>query len=356
MNTKNKAIIYAVLAALLYGIQVPFSKLLEGELSPVFLAALLYLGAGAGMLAVNAAEIRIKPRGKEAELRKKDLPFVILMIILDIAAPILLLTGLSLSTGGTAALLGNFEIVATALLAMLFFREAVGKRIWLSIALITIACMILSVGDLSLEALKNLQMSRGSLLVLLACVVWGLENNCTRRLSGKNPMQIVIFKGFGSGTGSLFLALIFGRASGPVPYIFLAAVLGFVAFGLSIYFYVRAQRELGAARTSAFYSAAPFMGAFFSFLFLHEKITWTFLLALLLMLAGSALGISEKHNHMHVHLKEAHEHSHSHNDGHHTHTHDYEVKGEHSHMHTHEEIRHDHPHTPDTHHRHVHGG
>ena len=114
------------------------------------------------------------------------------------------------------------------------------------------------------------------------------------------------------------------------------------------------QRELGAARTSAFYAAAPFVGVLLSWFVLQEKITWTFLMALLLMIAGTACGISEKHNHMHVHLREVHEHMHSHTDGHHTHTHDYEVTGEHSHMHTHEEIRHDHPHTPDTYHRHTH--
>jgi len=134
----------------------------------------------------------------------------------------------------------------------------------------------------------------------------------------------------------------------------LAAALGFVAYGLSIYFYVKAQRVLGAARTSAFYAAAPFVGVLLSFVVLNEKITWTFFLALVLMFTGAAFGISEKHNHMHVHLREIHEHTHSHNDGHHNHTHDYEVTGEHSHMHTHEEIRHNHPHTPDTHHRHTH--
>ena len=339
---------------MLYGIQVPFSKLLEEKLDTLYLAAFLYLGAGIGMLAVRTVEVRMEevraaPQRKEATLGRKDVPFVILMILLDIAAPILLLSGLRLSSAGTVALLGNFEIAATALLAMLIFREAVGKRLWIAIALITLASMILSVGDLS-----AVRLSPGSLLVLLACAVWGLENNCTRRLSGKSPMQIVILKGFGSGSGALILAFIFGKAAGPVLYILLAAVLGFVAYGLSIYFYVKAQRELGAARTSAFYAAAPFVGVVLSWIILKETITWTFLAALLLMISGCVFGISEKHNHMHVHLREEHEHAHSHNDGHHLHTHDYEVTGEHSHMHTHEEIRHDHPHMPDTHHRHTH--
>lgn len=349
MNSKNRAVIYALSAALLYAVQIPFSKLLESGLDPFFLAALLYLGAGFGMLAVMAAERKASTGRRDAPLGKKDLPYIILMILLDVAAPILLLTGLRLSSAGTAALLGNFEIAATALLAMLLFHEAVGKRLWLSIALITFASVLLTVGDLS-----DVRLSPGSLLVLLACAVWGLENNCTRKLSGKSPMQIVIFKGLGSGSGALILALLLGRTAGPVIYILMAAVLGFAAFGLSIYFYIKAQRELGAARTSAFYAAAPFAGVLLSWLILHEKITWTFLLAFLVMIAGSAFGISEKHNHMHVHAREVHEHSHTHSDGHHTHTHDYAVTGEHSHVHTHEEIMYDHPHTPDTHHRHTH--
>ena len=349
MNKRTKAILFALTAALLYGIQVPFSKLLEEKLDTLFLAAFLYLGAGIGMMAVRAVELLAAPRKKDAPLGKKDIPFVVLMILLDIAAPILLLMGLRLSSAGTVSLLGNFEIAATAVLAMLIFHEAVGKRLWIAIALISLASMILSVGDLS-----AVRLSPGSLLVLLACAVWGLENNCTRKLSGKSPMQIVILKGCGSGSGALILALLFGKASDSILYTLLAAALGFVAYGMSIYFYIKAQRELGAARTSAFYAAAPFVGVLLSWLVLQEKTTWTFFMALLLMIAGTACGISEKHNHMHVHLREVHEHMHSHTDGHHTHTHDYEVTGEHSHMHTHEEIRHDHPHTPDMHHRHMH--
>jgi len=349
LNKKTKAILFALTAALLYGIQVPFSKLLEAKLDSLFLAAFLYLGAGLGMLAVRVIELRAAPQKKEAPLGRTDLPYIVLMILLDIAAPILLLMGLRLSSAGTVSLLGNFEIAATAVLAMLIFHEAVGKRLWIAIALISAASMILSVGDLA-----AVRLSPGSLLVVLACAVWGLENNCTRKLSGKSPMQIVILKGLGSGSGALVLALLFGKASGSAEFILMAAALGFVSYGMSIYFYIKAQRELGAARTSAFYAAAPFVGVLLSWVVLQEKITWTFLLALLIMVAGTVCGISEKHNHMHVHLREVHEHMHSHTDGHHTHTHDYLVTGEHSHMHTHEEMHHDHPHTPDTHHRHTH--
>ena len=349
INRNLRPVAFALLAAALYGVQVPFSKMLLATVDPLFLAGLLYLGAGTGMLAVDILERRKKAPRSEAPLSRKDLPYVILMILLDVAAPVAMLFGLRMASAGAASLLGNFEIAATALIAMLLFRESVGRRIWASILLITAACMILSAGDLS-----EVRMSPGALLVLLACVIWGLENNCTRKLSGKDPTAIVIVKGFGSGTGSLILALLFGKTGGSAAAVLPALLLGFASYGLSIYFYIRAQRFLGAARTSAYYAAAPFVGVLLSWAVLRERITWTFLLALALMIAGAALGVSEKHSHMHVHVRTEHEHMHAHGDGHHGHTHDTEVDGMHSHMHVHEEIRHSHPHTPDLHHGHAH--
>jgi len=350
LKRKSRAVLFALSAALLFGVQAPFAKLLVDKLDELFFAALLYLGAGLGMMLVKAVEMRVIPKRRERSLEKKDLPFVIMMIVLDIAAPILLLIGLKMSSAGTASLLGNFEIVATSLLAMMFFREMVGIRLWISIFLITIASLILSIGSIS-----DIQWSPGALLILMASIVWGLENNCTRSLSGKDPLQIVIIKGCGSGLGSLVLACIFGTISGNLMYIFLAMGLGFIAYGLSIFFYVKAQRELGAARTSAFYAAAPFIGVLLSWMVLREKISGTFLMALGLMLVGSVFMLSEKHSHQHVHLQEQHEHMHSHMDGHHNHPHNEIIMGEHSHMHTHEYTVHQHPHTPDTHHRHSHG-
>jgi len=349
-HNKRRAILFAFSAALLFGIQAPFAKLLVEKLDALFLAALLYLGAGFGMVLVKAIESKANRNRSEFPLEKKDLPWIILMILLDMAAPILLLFGLRMSSAGTASLLGNFEIVATSLLAMLFFREKVGKRLWIAIALITLASLVLTFGNGS-----DIRWSPGALLILMACITWGLENNCTRILSDKDPLQIVIIKGLGSGAGSFVLAFVFGAISGRWIYIFLALGLGFIAYGLSIYFYVKAQRDLGAARTSAYYAAAPFIGVLLSWMVLREKISYTFLLALGLMLIGSIFVLSEKHSHRHVHLQEQHEHMHSHMDGHHNHSHNKIVMGEHSHTHMHECTVHQHPHTPDTRHRHSHG-
>ena len=345
---KPYAVPQAILAAACYGISVPFSKLLLETVPPVLLAALLYLGAGLGMAALRLARSRGAARA-EAGLSKKDLPYAALMIALDIAAPILLLLGLSQASAGSVSLLGNFEIAATAVIALLLFRESVGRRMWIAIAVVTLACALLSVEDA-----QSLSLSAGSLYVVLACVCWGLENNCTRMLSLKDPMQIVILKGFGSGCGSLIAALVLGQGSAPLLSAALALLLGFAAYGLSIYFYIRAQRHLGATRTSAYYAFAPFIGAALSAAMFGQPITLPYCLALLLMILGTVLAVREKHAHAHWHERMEHEHRHSHADGHHGHTHPFEVQGEHSHLHMHEALEHEHPHTPDLHHRHPH--
>ena len=350
MNTtqnRRSAAAQAVLAAACYGFSVPFSKLLLNTLPPVLLAALLYLGAGLGMTALRLFSRRAART--EAKLSRADLPFTALMIALDIAAPIFLLLGLSKTSAGNVSLLSNFEIAATAVIALLFFREPVGGRMWTVILIVTAACFMLSV-----ENFQSFSISTGSLFVLAACACWGLENNCTRMLSLKDPMQIVILKGLGAGAGALITALILGQTHAAVLPAALALLLGFSAYGLSIYFYIRAQRHLGAARTSAFYAFAPFIGAALSALLFGQAITLPYMLALALMILGAALAAQETHSHFHRHERTEHEHRHGHGDGHHTHEHPYPVRGEHSHMHTHEVIEHTHPHAPDLHHTHAH--
>ena len=345
---KYLPVIYALLAALLFGINAPFSKLLLKEINPLFLAALLYLGAGLGMSVIYSLRKYQGRKATEAGLTKKEMPFVILMILLDIAAPISLMVGISMTNSSTAALLGNFEIAATSVVAMIIFKEAVGKRLWLAIAFISLASIILTAGDAA-----SISISIGALFVLLSCICWGFENNCTRVLSIKDPLQVVMIKGFGSGLGALIIASTWGDLSAKIFYIVLALALGFVAYGLSIFFYVTAQRELGAARTSAYYAAAPFMGVVISWIVLRESISTAFLIALGFMILGAYLAVSEKHKHGHIHTEELHEHRHSHNDGHHSHHHT-EITGEHSHEHIHKESEHSHEHTPDLHHRHSH--
>ena len=343
------AIGMALFAAVLYGFSSPFSKLLLEEIQPAMMAAFLYLGAGTGMVTVNLWGRARKKEQVEAKISQKDMPYVILMILLDIAAPIFLMLGLTMTTASNAALLNNFEIVATSFIALLIFREEVGSRMWIAIGLISLSSVILTVRDFN-----SLSFSVGSLFVMAACFSWGLENNCTRMLSLKDPCQIVVWKGFGSGAGSFLLAIFIGESVPELIDIFLAMLLGFVAYGLSIYYYISAQRVLGAARTSAYYAAAPFAGVILSWLFLHEQITVSFLAALAVMAVGSYFAVTEKHRHLHIHSEIVHEHKHSHDDLHHNHHHEPEVSGEHSHVHTHEKLIHKHTHTPDLHHRHTH--
>lgn len=348
-NNKLNAVLFAILAAALYGISSPVSKLLLEEIPPTLMAALLYLGAGLGMLIVTCIRRIYDKNTYEAKVTVKELPFTVGMILLDIAAPILLMIGLTLTSGANASLLNNFEIVATSMIALLVFREAIGKRMWFAIALISLSSVILSVKDISCFSF-----SIGSVFVLLACICWGFENNCTRMLSLKDPLQIVVIKGFGSGIGALLISIVDKQFSNHIIYILLTLLLGFVAYGLSICFYIYAQRELGAARTSAFYAAAPFIGVFISWFIFREGITVSYLIALAIMILGTYFAITEVHKHRHIHLAVIHEHKHNHDDGHHNHTHVPEFVGEHSHEHIHEEIVHDHKHTPDIHHKHAH--
>lgn len=275
-------IFFAILAAACYGVSSPVSKLILKELSPVFMAALLYLGAGLGMLAVRVATNMKKQEKKEARITKKELPFVLAMIVLDIAAPILLMLGLTMTNPATVSMINNFEIVATSVIALTIFKEAIGKRLWIAIALITLSSILLSV-----ENYSNLSFSIGTVFALLACVCWGFENNCTRMLSLKDPLEIVIVKGLGSGTGALLISVFTKTLSANMLYILFALLLGFLAYGLSIYFYILAQRELGAARTSAYYAVAPFIGVVLSFNIFGQGITASFALALGIMVLGT---------------------------------------------------------------------
>lgn len=284
MNPQKKAAGFAILAAALYAVNSPVSKLLLNHVPAALLAGFLYLGAGIGMFFVGKIQNAAHVGGGELPLTKKDLPFTVGMVALDIAAPICLMAGLAKTTAANASLLNNFEIVATSVIALLLFGEAIRPRLWGAIACVTAASAMLSFEDIS-----SLTFSFGSLLVLLAAAFWGLENNCTRMLSQKNPLQIVTVKGIFSGLGSLACGLVIGERYFHPLYVLLAMLLGFVAYGMSIFFYIYAQRTLGAAKTSAYYAVAPFIGAALSFLIFHETPSGTFLGALLLMLLGTYL-------------------------------------------------------------------
>jgi len=285
----KKGIVFAVLAAALYAINAPFSKILLDFMPPTLMAGFLYAGAGAGMVLIAFIRKLRKTETKEMRLTKSELPYTVAMILLDIAAPICLLFGLKATTAANAALLNNFEIVATAIIAFMVFKEKISRRLWLGILFVTLSCTILSFEDIS-----GLRFSYGSLFVLLAAVCWGFENNCTRKISSKDPLQIVLLKGVFSGIGSVIIGLCIGERISVFWSIAAVLGLGFVAYGLSIYFYVYAQRLLGAARTSAYYAIAPFMSVVLSLVIFREMPAVTYFIALLLMMIGAWLSSQDK--------------------------------------------------------------
>lgn len=288
MPVQTIAALWAVLAATLYALNAPFSKLLLHTVPPTMMAAFLYLGAGAGLSLVRLVQRIWGIPDTERPLARKDVPYVIGMVGLDIAAPVFLMAGLSMTTAANACLLNNFEIVATSIIAFSIFKEAISRRLWCAIALVTASSVLLSIEDAS-----SFSFSPGSILVLLACICWGMENNCTRKISDKDPLQIVVIKGFGSGTGSLIIALLLNEPFPGAGHLAAACLLGFIAYGLSIFFYIRAQRYLGSAKTSAYYALAPFIGVAFSFAVLKEAPTPTFFAALLIMVGGTFLAFTD---------------------------------------------------------------
>ena len=282
-------ILLAVLAAALYALNAPFSKLLLREMPSTLMAGFLYIGAGLGMGMIALIRKAKKTENAEEKMTKADLPYVLAMIILDIAAPIFLLSGLSHTSAANASLLNNFEIVATAVIALMIFKERISPRLWSGILFVTASCMLLSFEDIS-----SLTFSVGSLFILLACICWGIENNCTRRLSAKDPLEIVLLKGIFSGLGSVIIGHCLGERITVLWSVFAVLGVGFVAYGLSIFFYVYAQRLLGAARTSAYYAIAPFIGALLSLVIFREAPQDTYLIALGLMIAGAWLCSSDE--------------------------------------------------------------
>lgn len=288
MKAKNFAVLLAILAAALYAINVPFSKLLMTKVPPTVMASFLYLGAGMGMFIYTfAAKLFGKTAIKEP-LTRKELPYTVAMVILDIAAPIFLMFGIMHTSSASVSLLNNFEIVATSVIAFVIFKEAVSKRLFSAIILVVISSMILT-----FEGTDGLIFGTGSLFVLAACVCWGFENNCTKMLSNRSSVEIVIIKGIFSGLGSLAVAFISGESLPNIKWLVLVLLLGFVAYGLSINFYIMAQKHIGAAKTSAFYSVAPFLGVAFSMIFVGETPSLQFYIAFAVMVAATALMVKD---------------------------------------------------------------
>lgn len=347
MKTKHLATGYAILAAALYAINIPASKLLLAEVPATMMAAFLYLGAGVGLFLYGLVS---GEREKGEKLTRAELPYTIGMILLDIAAPILLMLGLERTNSANASLLNNFEIVATSLIAFFAFREQLSRRLTAAIVLVTAASI-----TLSFEGEGSFQFNTGSLLVLGAACCWGLENNCTRMLSAKSSVRITTIKGICSGLGSLSVALAIGERIPSAALIGAVMVLGFVAYGLSINFYIKAQKNLGAAKTSAYYSIAPFLGVAFGMLILGERPGVQFYAGLAIMIVATVLMVKDtialQHTHEHTHV-----HTHEHRHGDLVHTHEHAHTHTHTHVHGGDEDIHGHNHDVIHGHDHVHQG
>jgi drug/metabolite transporter (DMT)-like permease len=348
----NKGILFALLAAALFGASTPFAKLLSGQASPLMLAALLYLGSGIGLSVWLAARSAWKTQGMAASIPATDLPWLAGAVLAGgVIGPVLMMTGLQVLPAATVSLLLNMEGVLTALLAWFAFHEPFDRRVFIGMMLIVAAGVLLS-----WEAGAASGFSWGALSIVAACLCWAIDNNLTRKISAGDAVQIAAIKGLVAGATNLSLALFWFETPlpGTLP-VMAAGVLGFVGYGLSLVLFVLALRHLGTARTGAYFSAAPFVGAAISLLLLGERPAPLFWIAAALMAVGIWLHLTEMHAHLHTHERMPHTHPH-HHDIHHRHAHDFEWDGKepHTHPHGHESLTHAHPHFPDIHHRHRH--
>ena len=340
---RHRAIAYASLSALLFGASTPFAKLLVGSMSPLALAGLLYLGSGIGLA------IWFALRRAPLNLAMKDAPWLAAAIAAGgVAGPALLMYGLQRTDAATASLLLNFEAVFTAAMAWVVFRENVDRRVFIGMV-----CIVAGGVILSWERIPRAGDALGPLLIAAACFAWALDNNLTRRVSGGDAVLIAGSKGLVAGAVNLALALALGAYLPAPGTIILAGLLGLLGYGISLVLFIMALRDLGSARTGAYFSVAPFYGAALA-LALGEPAGPTFWAAAALMGVGVWLHVTEHHEHEHLHEAITHAHAHTH-DAHHQHAHpDGDAHEPHSHLHHHRAIRHRHPHYPDLHHRHEH--
>jgi drug/metabolite transporter (DMT)-like permease len=335
-------------SAVLFGVSAPLSKLLLGTMEPQLLAGLLYLGAGVGLAAVHIGRNSFGIPAPEAPLRRRDLPWLAAVVLFGgIIGPLLLMLGLNQTSASTGSLLLNLEGLATMAIAWLGFRENVDRRLLLGAFAIVAGAMVLSWNG------QAVRFDTGDGFIAAACVAWGIDNNLTRKLSAADPVVTTVIKGLVAGAANVGLALLSGTALPATGAVGAAAFVGFLGVGVSLVLFVLALRYLGTARTGAYFSLAPFIGAVLALALLREPLTLQLLLAGSLMGLGVWLHLAERHVHEHQHSVLEHEHSHVH-DEHHQHAHDGPVTEPHSHRHRHEPIRHTHPHYPDLHHRHGH--
>jgi drug/metabolite transporter (DMT)-like permease len=349
----KNAVLLALLSAALFGVSTPAAKILLGTVHPAILAGLLYCGAGLGIAVLRrvAKPLLVPNAAAETPLSRRDAPWLAGAIAAGgVVGPLLLMAGLTRTDAAAASLLLTLEGVATALLAWFVFREHFDRRIAVGMGLLVAGAVALSwTGQPSFSGLL------GPLAIAGACLAWGIDNNLTRKVSLADPLQVVELKGLVAGPVNLLIGLSAGGALPAAPALALAGLVGFIGYGVSLALFVLALRELGTARTGAYYATAPFLGTLAAILFLHDPVTPQLLTAGVLMGAGVWLHLTEDHQHEHQHEPMEHDHLHTH-DAHHQHGHGpNDPSGEpHAHRHHHERLRHTHPHTPDMHHTHDH--
>ena len=348
-RTRFAGVAYAMGAAALFGVSTPLAKRLLPSVEPVLMAGLLYLGSGLGLAAYRMA--RGSKTNAEARLARRDLAWLIAAIVCGgVIGPVLLMAGLSQTPASGASLLLNLEGVFTVLLAWFVFKENFDRRIAAGMGLIAVGALALS-----WTGRPELGVPWGALAIAAACLAWAADNNLTRHVSGADPVQIAMLKGLSAGAVNTGLAISLGATLPPMSRLAAIAVVGFLGYGVSLVLFVLALRSLGTARTGAYFSLAPFLGATVSILWLHDALTAGCVVAAALMAAGVWLHLTERHEHEHTHAATEHEHLH-HHDAHHQHLHgpDDPAGEPHSHRHRHAPLTHEHPHYPDLHHRHDH--
>ncbi|MBB6254374.1 DMT family transporter [Nitrospirillum iridis] len=340
----------ALASAALFGASTPLAKLLLGHADPWLLAGLLYLGSGLGLGIVHLGRRFLRIEAPEAPLRRSDLPWLAAVVLVGgVVGPVLLMVGLTLTPASSAALLLNLEGLATLGIAWLAFRENVDRRLMLGAFAILAGALLLSWRG-GPEGI-----GWGALAIAGACLAWGIDNNLTRKLSAADPVQIAMTKGLVAGSVNLALALSQGAAPPSLAIAAGASVVGFFGYGLSLVLFVLGLRHLGTARTGAYFSMAPFIGAILAIILFSEPLTYRLLAAAVLMGVGLYPHLAEQHEHEHAHEEMENEHVHVH-DAHHLHDHEPGVPVEepHAHVHRHAPLVHRHPHYPDLHHRHRH--
>ena len=351
MTSAPRGIVAALIAAALFGLSTPAAKPLLAATDPWLTAGLLYLGCGVGLGVFRLLQHLARRHPNEAAFRRADLPWLAGAIVCGgIVGPLLLMLGLARISASQASLLLNVEGVLTAVLARFAFGEHIPRRIALGMVAITAGALVLA-----WTPGEAFRFEASALLVMAACLAWAVDNNLTREISGGDPLVITGLKGGVAGVVNITLALVAGAALPAVGAALGVAVIGLFGYGVSLVLFVHALRRLGAARTGAYFSTAPFVGAIASIVVLGEPFTPRLAVGGVLMVFGVWLNVTERHDHEHVHEALEHDHLHDH-DEHHQHAHDPGVSSDtpHSHRHVHAALRHSHPHYPDLHHRHGH--